>query len=51
MVNGNRGQPANNAINLPVHASRALRSRLRPAYPRKVARKARATRPAGYRER
>ena len=41
----------NYAMNLTVHASRALRCRLRPASPRKVARKARATRPAGYRGR
>ena len=41
----------NYAMNLSVHVSRPSRSRLRPAPPRKVARKARATRPAGYRGR
>jgi hypothetical protein len=41
----------NYAVNLTVPASRPLRSRLRPTSPLKVARKGRATWPAGYRER
>ena len=43
--------PANNAMQQTVQVSRALRPRLRPTSPRKVARKARAARPAADRER
>src|SRR5258705_4342029 len=43
--------PANKRINLTVHASRPLLSRLRPTSPRKSTSNGRATCPAGYAQR